>query len=115
MRSVTHSRLEHCTRVSTGAVNVLVRVNKGPAQYMRGRIVDIAPHITCATFALHPAVNEPGWCVTDTGSGFRVGFSAVSEADAVSLAAANLAMRTDDDIRRAREKGLRMAAAAAMA
>lgn len=115
MRSTTHSRLEHCARVSTGAVSVLVRIERSPPKYMRGRIVDIAPHITCASFALHPAVNEPGWCVTDTGSGFRVGFSAVSEADAVTLATANLAMRTDDDVRRGREQGLRMAAAAAMA
>lgn len=103
MRSTTRMRLEDCAAVATGRVRLRVLTNDGSKVSTLGRVVHIAPHITCAAFAAHEAFNEPGWCVTDTASGARVGFSLESEADAVSLAAANLALRTDADMRLARE------------
>jgi hypothetical protein len=103
MRSTTRMRLEDCAAVATGQTRFYVLTNNGQRRSILGRVVDVAPHITCAAFAVHEAINEPGWCVSDTDSGARAGFSLVSEADAVSLAAGALALRTDADVRRARE------------
>lgn len=102
MRSTTRMRLEDCAAVATGRIRFYVLRNDRARVSVLGRVVDVAPHLS-ATFAVHEAVNEPGWCVTDTDSGARAGFSLESEEDAVTLAAANLALRTDDDMLRARE------------
>ena len=103
MRSTTTKRLQDCALVHSGRVCIDVLMGSGRRLPAVGRVVDVAPHITCATFAVHQAVNEPGWCVSDTESGARASHSARSEADAISLATANLAMRTDDEMRRSRE------------
>lgn len=103
MRSTTHMRLEDCAAVSAGKVRFYIVTNKHERISTLGRIVDVAPHLS-ATFAVHEAHNEAGWCVSDTECGGRAGHSAVSEADAILSATANLAKRTDADMRRARDR-----------
>jgi hypothetical protein len=103
MRSTTRMRLEDCAAVATGRVRFYAAKNDRSRVSVLGRIVDVAPHLT-ASFAVHEAINEPGWCVTDTECGGRAGFSVVSEADAIVAATANLATRTDADMHRARQR-----------
>ncbi len=103
MRSTTRMRLEDCAAVATGRVRFYVLRNDRRRESVLGRVVDVAPHLV-STFAVHGAVNEPGWCVSDTISGARAGFSVVSEVDAIVAATANLASRTDADMHRARER-----------
>lgn len=103
MRSTTRMRLEDCAAVSTGQTRFYVVRNDKRRYPMLGRVVNVAPHLS-ATFAVHAAINEPGWCVTDTESGGRAGFSVVSEEDAILSATATLSTRTDADMHRARDR-----------
>ena len=103
MRSTTRMRLEDCAAVATGRVRFYVLRNDKRRYPVLGRVVEVAPHLS-ATFAVHEAVNEPGWCVSDTMSGARAGFSAVSEQDAILAAKGNLSTRTDADLHRARQR-----------
>lgn len=103
MRSTTRMRLEDCAAVSTSRVHFYVPTNIGSRVPMRGRVVDVAPHLS-AVFAVHEAHNQPGWCVSDTESGGRAGFSLTSEDGAIADAIAKLSKHTDADMRRARER-----------
>lgn len=103
MRSTTRMRLEDCAAASTGRVRFYVPTNAGTRIPMLGRVVDVAPHLR-ATFAVHEAHNQTGWCVSDTESGGRAGFSLTSEDGAIADAIANLATRTEADMRRARKR-----------
>lgn len=108
MRSTTHMRLEDCAAVSTSRVRFYVPTNIGSRVPMLGRVVDVAPHLS-AVFAVHEAHNQPGWCVSDTESGGRAGFSLTSEGGAIADAIAELSKRTDADMRRARKRLQQMA------
>ena len=108
MRSTTHMRLEDCAAVSTGRVRFYVPTHIGSRVPMQGRVVDVAPHLS-ATFAVHEAHNKLGWCVSDTESGGKAGFSPTSEDGAIADAIANLVTRTDADMRRARKRLRQMA------
>lgn len=103
MRSVTRMRLEGCAAASTGRIRFYVVTNMNTRVSMLGRVVDVAPHLR-ATFAVHEAHNQTGWCVSDTESGGQAGCSLTSEDGAIADAIATLASRTDADMRRARKR-----------
>ena len=108
MRSTTHMRLEGCAAVSTGRIRFYVATAMHGRVSTLGRVVDVAPHLS-GTFAVHEAHNQPGWCVSDTESGGRAGFSPTSEDGAIADAIAELSKRTDADMRRARKRLRQMA------
>lgn len=108
MRSTTHMRLEDCAAVSTGRIRFYVATAMHGRVSTLGRVVDVAPHLS-AVFAVHEAHNQPGWCVSDIDSGGKAGFSPTSEDGAIADAIANLATRTDADMRRARKRLRQMA------
>ena len=108
MRSTTHMRLEGCAAVSTGRIRFYVATAMHGRVSTLGRVVYVAPHLS-ATFAVHEAHNQPGWCVSDIDSGGKVGFSPTSEDGAIADAIAELSKRTDADMRRARKRLRQMA------
>ena len=105
MRSTTRMRLEDCSAVSRGMVRFYVTTEDRRMVSVLGRRVDVAPHITSATFAVHQSIGVPGgWSVSDTTSGARAGFLSRTAEDAIESARRQLATRTDDDMARARAR-----------
>lgn len=113
MRSTTRMRLEDCAAVATGRIRFYVTTKDKRRVSVLGELVDVAPHITCAKFALHPAIDGiGGWRVADIETGAAAGPRHPEREGALSLATANLAARTDDDMRRAQRRIREMLASA---